>query len=288
MSVLLVASSEPRAGRSMVAAALAYRMARAGRSVTLARLAGDESAAPDAEAFASLEYLVSPGAPVAASDVPSLSGDVVAEAPPGDVGALAKELGASVVGVGGTASPELPAPADVLRGVILTRVPASEVGAVSGRSGLLAVLREDRLLASPSVTEIAGALNAEWLHESDERTAIERVMIGTVASDSATPYFANRERVCVLTRFDKTDIQLAALFADLSCMVLTGGGEPSPYLLDRVRNGREEVDVLLTQGTTVEAMRAIEPLFGRSRFGGMVKLERAVALLDEAGVPEEL
>ena len=121
MAVLIVASSQPCVGRSLVAAALAYRLARDGKPVTLARLSGDESAEPDARSFAS----------------------------------------------------------------------------------------------------------------------IDRVMLGTVASDAASPYFSNRERKCVITRYDKTDIQLAALFTDLACMVITGEGEPSPYLIDRVSGRRE-------------------------------------------------
>ena len=77
MSILLIASSEPRAGRSLIAAAIAYRIGRAGGPVTLARLDGDESAAADAAAFASLEGVVTPGKPVAAGDVAKLTGDVV-------------------------------------------------------------------------------------------------------------------------------------------------------------------------------------------------------------------
>src|SRR5262245_16568269 len=58
MGVLIIASSQPRVGRSMIAAALAYRCGRDGTPVTLARLAGDGSADADARTFASLEYIV--------------------------------------------------------------------------------------------------------------------------------------------------------------------------------------------------------------------------------------
>jgi BioD-like phosphotransacetylase family protein len=119
--------------------------------------------------------------------------------------------------------------------------------------------------------------------EGSAHGAIERVLIGTVASDAASPYFAARERKCVVTRYDKTDIQLAALLTDLELLVLTGGGEPSPYLLDRVASERNGVSVLVAEEDTVDAMRAIEGLYMRSRFEGQGKLERAVALLDEAG-----
>ena len=285
MGVLIVASSQPRVGRSLVAAALAYRIAREGKPVTLARLSGDESAEHDASTFASIECLSSQGKPTGAGDVASLSGDVVLEAPAGPVKQIAQQLGARVVAVGAASSPATDASGDTLAGMIVTKVPESEVSAVSARSGLLAVLLEDRLLAAPSIADIAARLNARSLHESGDHASIDRVMLGTVASDAASPYFSNRERKCVITRFDKTDIQLAALFTDLACMVITGEGEPSPYLIDRVSGRREEVVLLRAPGTTVETMTALEDLFGQSRFDGGGKLARAVELLDAANVP---
>ena len=210
MGVLIVASSQARVGRSLVAAALAYRIARDGKPVTLARLSGDESAEHDASTFASIEYLSSPGKPIGAGDVASLSGDVVLEAPAGPVKQIAQQLGARVVAVGAPSSPATDASGDTLAGMIVTKVPESEVSAVSARSGLLAVLLEDRLLAAPSIADIAARLNARSLHESGDHASIDRVMLGTVASDAASPYFSNRERKCVITRFDKTDIHYLA------------------------------------------------------------------------------
>jgi BioD-like phosphotransacetylase family protein len=285
MAVLIVASSQARVGRSLVAAALAYRLARDGKPVTLARLVGDDSANPDASTFASIEYLPSSGKPVAAGDVPSMSGDVVLEAPSGPVNQLAQQLGARVVAVGTASSPATDAAGDTLAGTIVTKVPESELAAVSARSRLLAVLPEDRILAAPSIADIAARLNARWLHETGVHASIDRVMLGTVASDAASPYFSNRERKCVITRYDKTDIQLAALFTDLACMVITGEGEPSPYLIDRVSGRREEVALMQAPGTTVEVMTALEDLYGQSRFDGAGKLDRTVELLDAAEVP---
>jgi hypothetical protein len=284
MTVFLVASDEPRAGRSLVAAGLAYRLARDGVPVTLARLAGGDSAEPDANAFASIEYMNAPASPVTPDDVKSLTGDLVLEAPSGSVKELASVLGARVIAVGGAKSGATDVSGDALLGRVVTRVPAADADTIRERSGVLAVLIEDAILAVPSVDDIAATLGARWLHRPDEPVPVDRIMLGTVASDAGSPYFANRQRTCVITRFDKTDIQLAALLTDLRCMVITGGGEPSPYLLDRVRGRRDEVAVLTVDGSTVDTMAAIEDLYGQSRFAGESKLERVVAMLDEAGV----
>ncbi len=288
MSVLIAASSEPRTGRSLVAAAIAYRLGRAGKPVTLARLAGDDSASADAATFAALEYITSPGKPLAADSVKSLSGDIVLEAPPGSVKQLAEALGARVLGVGTATAAPVDAAAAALAGAVITRVPASQMSVVAERAGVLAVLLEDRVLAAPSIADIAAAVQGEWLLGGGLRASIGRVMIGTISSDAASPYFGNRERKCVVTRFDKTDVQLAALQTDVECLVVTGGGEPSPYLLDRARGMGNDIAVVRAPGSTVETMRAIEALYGLSRFDGAGKLERAVELLDEANFPVEL
>jgi len=288
MSVLLVASSEPRVGRSLIAAAVAYRMGRAGQPVTLARLAGDDSAAADAETFAALEGIVSPGKPVAPEDARSLMGDLVLEAPPGSIKQLAGTFAARVLTVANATSPAVDAAPESLAGTVVTRVPASQVNVLAARSGVLAVLPEDGVLAAPSVADVAAAVQARWLAGEQAHSSIDRVMIGTVASDAAEPYFGGRTRTCVVTRYDKTDVQLAALLTDLECLVLTGGGEPSPYLLDRVRGTRDDVAVLLAPSSTVDTVRAIEGLFSASRFDGAGKLARAVELLDQAGVPAVL
>ena len=284
MTTLLVASAQPRVGRSLIAAALAYRAARDGRPMTLARLEGDESAAPDAATFASLEHLRSPGVPVAAADIKRLDGDAIVEAPAGSAAALASDLGARVLAIADAAGEAIDAAGPQMAGTIITNVALSDMESTAKGEGVIAVLAEDRVLAAPSGVEIGQALKANWLRRGDGAPGIERVMIGTVASDAASPYFGGRERKCVITRYDKTDIQLAALLTDVELLVLTGGGAPSPYLLDRVEGTRDDLSVLVTDADTPDAMRMIEELYAHSRFDGQTKLDRAVAMLDEAGV----
>lgn len=285
MSVLIVASSEARAGRSLVAAAAAYRLGRAGKAVTLARLSGDASAHPDARTFAALEGVISPGRALSVDDAKAIAGDVVLEAPPGSVASVIAALGARVLVVDGGAGD---VPADALAGRVLTRVPTSQVGAVAERPGVVAVLPEDAALAAPSLDDIAAAVDGRWLAGDPAEGGVESVMIGTVASDAASPYFSSHGAKCVVTRGDKVDLQLAALQGDVRCLVITGGGEPSPYIIDRVGSVGDGVALLLAPGSTVATMRAIEPLYGLSRFDGQRKLERAVAVLDAANAPLSL
>jgi BioD-like phosphotransacetylase family protein len=285
VALLVIASSEPRIGRSLVAAAIAYRLARDGRSVSLVRMAGDDGADRDASVFAGLEGVRAPQQSVPEASLNSIGGDVVAEAPPGAVDTiLSKHAGARAIVVAEPQSSHLAVPAVASFGTIVTHMSAGEAGVVAQRSGVLAALPEDDVLAAPSASDIADVIKATWLAKPDESVSVGQVMIGTVASDAAAPYFANRRSTCIVTRFDKTDIQLAALNTDIECLVLTGGGEPSPYLLDRIAGHRPDVAVLLTEDSTVDAVRSMEPLFGSSPFDGQAKLRRAVELLDAAGL----
>jgi hypothetical protein len=104
-------------------------------------------------------------------------------------------------------------------------------------------------------------------------------MIGSVASDPGAPYFSMHERKAVLTRFGKTDVQLAALSTPLVCLLLTGGQQPSPYLFDRAQS--LGVPVLLTARSTVDAMEALGEAYAGARFGGERKLEQVRDLLAE-------
>jgi BioD-like phosphotransacetylase family protein len=91
----------------------------------------------------------------------------------------------------------------------------------------------------------------------------------------------------VVTRAERVDIALSALRTQTECLILTGGGEPSPYILDRVAASRSTTLLLAPEGT-VETVRDIEGTFGRVAFSGEAKVERAAELvgaaLDDAAV----
>lgn len=286
MPPLLITSHAPGAGRTAVAAGLARLLAQAGRSVWLARLAGDESAADDARTFAAIPGVRSPGGPIALEDVAGApAGSVgLVEAPAGDAAGAAARIGARRLAVVPASGPA-PSPAPDLAGVVVSFAPAHQPDQVRNRFGglpLLAVLPEDRLLAAPTVDALAAALPARVLYRRNGADdSPENLLIGTISADPGTPYFRRAGSKAVITRFDKVDVVLAAMLSDVSCLILTGGYEPVDYVLDRLQNEGAEMTVLLTQSSTTEAMRTIEGMYGRTRFAGGRKVERAAALLGE-------
>ncbi|OGO49688.1 MAG: hypothetical protein A2148_00515 [Chloroflexi bacterium RBG_16_68_14] len=300
MLTIIIASLQPGEGRTTAAAGLGARLAEEGRTVRLLRLrastGADAAAEDDARTLAAVPGCASPGSPVGEQEAQAQASEAGAvcliEAPPGLSAEPAARLSARIILVSAQADDrriaELAAAAerlgDALLGVVVTRVPERRLASVranlAGR-GLpcLAALPEDRLLAGPTIREMAEALHASRLAEGgEEDEAVEFVMLGPISSDPGQPYFLQHGSKAVVQRFDKMDLHLAALATSPDCLILTGGQQPSPYLLDRVRGSDGETSVLLSPEETVRTVELLDELYGRSRFSGRRKLARAVEL----------
>lgn len=273
-------------------------LAEDGRTVHLSRLrtgdGADPAAEDDARILAVVPGCTSPESPVNEEEVQAQAADDAAatrlvEAPPGIPDQVAGRLSARVVLVTarveernvGDLAAAAEALGDALMGVVVTRQPErslASVRAVLAERGLtcLAALPEDRLLAGPTINEMAEALNASPLVESgNEEEAVEFVMVGSLSADPGQPYFLQHESKAVLNRFDRMDLHLGALATEPDCLILTGGGRPTPYLLDRVRGSDHAVTVLSSPDDTVRAVGVLDELYGRTRFSGRRKLTRA-------------
>jgi len=270
MSRILVAGTEPNAGATTVAVGLAHRLAYAGRAVRLERLAGDARAAADAQTFSLLEFASATGRALDEAGMPADTTAVtVIEAPAGaDAAAIAQRLGARLVLVSTQAST---APAGAT--VILNR---------QRTAGPLA-LAEDRLLAAPTVGRLIEASGAHVLSRSEEGDAAicEHLVVAAISHDAADAYYHRFPRRAVVCRAERVDLAMAAMLTGSDVLVLTGGVEPSPYLLDRAAASRSTT-LLLAPERTVETVRDIEGLFGSSPFSHEAKVERAGALLAAA------
>jgi BioD-like phosphotransacetylase family protein len=303
MKTLLVTSPRPGAGKTGVAAALALRLAYEGHRLLGLRLGrpDDAGAAADAEFFAGLPFARGRGGrPVTADDARRIAAE-------GDrpVDVLVIEDGGDGAGAGLTSDPDVRVlavvpgdprrHADALRaaadqlgdrfaGVVATAVPERQVKAVREAAmelelPALAVIPEDRALYAPTLGDVVEALDAEIiLGDPPPEQIIEHMLIGPLTVDPSDPYFKRRRNKAVITRSDKTDLQLAALHTQTDVLILTGGFPPSPYTIDRAAG--EEVPILLTRADTPRSVALLSDVFGGSRFNGEPKLERLRELLE--------
>lgn len=269
MVVIVVAGTAEGAGASTVAAGLAHRAAYAGHNVRIERLDGDNRAAADAREFGLLEFALASGAPIAEAAVPKGDGVTILEVPVGaGAPAIASRLGAKLVIVG----PEGTSPST---GATFIVNHARKAGPLR--------LPEDRLLAAPTVGALIAASRARVLARSQSGDAdiCEHIVVSPIASDPNDDHFARYPRKAVVARSEKVDSALAALRSDTRCLILSGGTDPSPYVIDRVASDRR-VTLLLAPEGTIETVRDIEGTFGRSPFSGAEKGERIGALLRAA------
>ncbi len=270
MSRIVVASAQPNAGATTIAAGLAHRLAYAGRNVRLERIEGDDRAARDSMTFAGLEVADASGAPIAeASLTPDTSDTVtIIEAPAGDAAALAQRLGARLVLV---SLERIDAPSGAT--VVLNH---------QRSAGLLAV-PEDRLLAAPTVERIIEASGARVLSRSEDGddAILEHLVIGAISHDPADSHFKRFPRRAVISRVEKVDLALAAMLTESECLILTGGEEPSPYILDRAASTRRTTLLLAPEGT-VETARDVEGVFGTAPFSHEAKFDRIGSLMKVA------
>ena len=276
MSRILVANAQPGAGSTTIAAGLGHLLALGGHGVRFVRLAGDSRAEEDARNLASFEIADAAGVPVAEADLPADDNLVtIIEAPANaDGAALAQRLGAKLVLVSDDAGLE---------------VDGATVIANHQRYAGPNAIAEDRLLAAPTVGRLIEASGATVLSRSEAGDAAicEHLVAAAISHDSADTYYERFPRRAVVSRAERVDLALAAMLTRSECLILTGGHEPSPYLLDRAASTRETTLLLAPEGT-VETLRDIEGSFGKSAFSHEAKLERISGLLSEALEPSVL
>ncbi len=325
MSVLLVASHRPGAGKTAIAAGLSALIARGGVAVSACKpLSPAGRVDPDAIYFAGnfrggvavASSDDDAGLDAAASAVRSLTGiseHVIVEvanpvsgsgvASPLTLG-LAERLSGRVVAVFGydadlsavSISSSVATLSDRLAGIIVNQTPryrtqrASDIlGEVAAAAiPVIAALSEDRPMLSLTMTQLAEELDGRWeLEPADADEWVDRFLIGGNIMDSGAGYFGRYSHQAVITRAERPDIQMASLMQDTRCLVLTGGARPTEYI--RVEARKREVPVLLVDQDTVATADAVGGLLDASVPHQPHKAERMADLLEgRVDLPELL
>jgi len=317
MSVLLVASHGPGAGKTSVAAGLATLIARSGATVSVCKpLSPAGRTDPDATYFAQNfrgGVAVASGddstsLDAAASAVRSLAGisehTLVEVANPASgsgissaiTAGLVERLSARVVALFGydaslfavALSSSVAPLGSNLAGVIVNqtaRYRAAETGRMLDEVSVagipvVAALPEDRPLLSLTMNQLEQQLGGHWeLEPSDGDEWVDRFLIGGNIMDSGAGYFGRYAHQAVITRAERPDIQMASLMQDTRCLVLTGGSRPTEYI--RVEASKREVPVLLVDTGTVATADAVGNLLGAAVPHHPHKAERMADLLAE-------
>jgi BioD-like phosphotransacetylase family protein len=178
---------------------------------------------------------------------------------------------------------------DSLSGIFINRVPAEVHNFVADMVvpflekkdiKVFGVLPEARVLASLTVGDLSGVLDAEILTKFYRpESVVENLTVGAMTADAALSRFRRYSQKAVITGGDRTDIQLAAMETSTICLILTGNLQPSPLIIKQAEEFG--VAVLLVRSNTMETIEKIETIYGKTRLGQSAKVDLFQKLMDE-------
>jgi hypothetical protein len=163
-----------------------------------------------------------------------------------------------------------------LLGIVLNAVPAEQMprlkrdllpALTEAGIAVLGVIPEVRLLRAGSVREVGGFLEADVLRGVDALDRlVETYVIGAMShlGASSLAYFQHYPNKAVVTGGNRIDTQLGALATDCRCLILTGGFDPDPVVLERAES--QDVSLLRVGAETPEIMERIGAFSRTVRF----------------------
>lgn len=155
---------------------------------------------------------------------------------------------------------------------------------------VLGMIPEDRVMLSPTMGQVAEHLGAQWVLGQEKRDElVSRVLIGGNLMDPGVTYFGRYPEQAVVVRGDRPDIQLAALGSELTCLILTGGHQPIPYVYHEAQE--QEVPLLVVESDTHATAEALGSVISWGTVHHQAKTERFAHLLEkhcEPGLLQQL
>ena len=163
---------------------------------------------------------------------------------------------------------------DNLVGIIINKVPQSQLeksrelaGAAFNEAGitLLGIVPENRRLLAVTVNELADSLSGRILNNSEKSDdLVENYMLGAMVVDSGLDYFGRKPDKAAIIRYDRPDMQLAALETPTRCLILSGNNATPVYnVLQRAEI--KGVPVITTEYATGDIIGIIEEKLVKNR-----------------------
>ncbi len=125
---------------------------------------------------------------------------------------------------------------------------------------LLGIVEKSIELLSPRVFEVQEAIGGEFINAgawSGLQNLVETFLIGAMNPQSALKYFRQVKNSAIITGGDRTDLALAALSTNVSCLILTGGfTQPDTTIITAANE--KNVPIILSPSDTYTTIRNIE------------------------------
>lgn len=169
-----------------------------------------------------------------------------------------------------------------LLGIVLNKVPRSQMEAVSEQLGgvaVLGMLPEDRALFGLTIGELAECIGGKIVNGAEKSAElVENFMLGALGVDSGLGYFGRKANKAVVVRAERPDMQLAALETSTKCLVLTGDISPTYAVLRRAEY--KGIPIILTGADTPSVVNSVERALGKTKFNQLEKLSRLAQIVE--------
>lgn len=176
---------------------------------------------------------------------------------------------------------------DRLIGIIVNQVPESKLKNVKNEASehfknqrieVLGVIPEIRTLYGVSVDELAEVLSGEIIVAREKSgDLVENVMLGAMSPDSARDYYNRKKNKAVVTRYDRADMQLAAMETSTRCLIVSAG-RPNPSVM--VKADDKKIPVMVVDKNINEIIHGIELALNAAKFRNIQKLQALNPVLD--------
>ena len=144
---------------------------------------------------------------------------------------------------------------------------------------ILAEIPEIRTLSAITVNQIKNYLNGEYVVQTNENTLIENFLIGTPAMDSGKEYYSSQTKPAVIARADRPDIQMAAIYQDVNCLIVTGDSIPADYSIYEAQE--REIPIIAVKSNTIETAKNINKILDISNPYHNQKIEKLSKLISD-------
>ena len=176
-----------------------------------------------------------------------------------------------------------------LLGVVLNKVPESKIEMVRSQApaafssegiNVFAVLPENRALFTLTIGEVAEQIQGEFLNNADKsEELVENLMLGALTVDTGPLYYERKENKAAILRSERSDMQLAALQTPTRCLVLSGGQELLPQVMNEAEG--KGVPIIQTRDDIATIVSNIEDALDKHRFNHEQKLPILTGLIEQ-------
>ena len=126
---------------------------------------------------------------------------------------------------------------------------------------ILGIIERSIELFSPRVNEVKEQIGGELINEpasSGLDNIVETYLIGAMNAQAALKYFRQVKKAAVITGGDRSDLAVAALDQDVSCLILTGFMQPDIRVITTANE--KKIPIILSPSDTYTTMRNLERL----------------------------